>query len=307
MPQTNRIYRYQTQTANQQYGYPEPVGNQYVEQVSGKNFQGLRRQNQQFNSQAQNQYNGHFQNKNDRDVYANKQNGYPESAENQYGQKASNNNFQGERRPNQQFISDPRAAQNQQNNNYRNKNNFNAYADGNPTNGEGTKLRRYQVHRPGIKEDFFDVEERVIVRPAGSALIEFNRPTKKQDITQYRPNNNGYASKNYQSDSRGFKPYDQYGYNDRNQNEHFFSTAVPDCYGSQTPVHEYSPPATSFDYPGTQYHPTSFAPTTTAVYPTTVTVPSQTYQPPIPSDESYSSTSTFSRKLILILYSSIFI
>lgn len=68
-----------------------------------------------------------------------------------------------------------------------NANSRNAYAERMPytNSGEQVKLRRYQVQRPGIQKEFYDVEERTIVRPAGSALIELDAPTKKQDITDY--------------------------------------------------------------------------------------------------------------------------
>lgn len=37
----------------------------------------------------------------------------------------------------------------------------------------------YQVRRPAIQKQFYDVEERVIVRPVGSAILELNEPTSK--------------------------------------------------------------------------------------------------------------------------------
>lgn len=41
------------------------------------------------------------------------------------------------------------------------------------------KTRKYEVRRPAIQKQFFDIEERVIVRPAGSALVELDHPTSK--------------------------------------------------------------------------------------------------------------------------------
>ncbi|XP_055309939.1 putative uncharacterized protein DDB_G0277255 isoform X2 [Sitodiplosis mosellana] len=236
VPQTNRIYRYQS--TNQQYAYPvQRSGTQFRNQSPGQNFQ---------------------------------------------------NFLRGERPTNQQY----------------NENKYNGYANSMPyaNNGEQVKLRRYQIYRPGIKKEFYDVEERVIVRPVGSALIEFDPPSKKQDITEGRPNTRNYASNHNQYNFQGLRTN---GRSDdaSNQNGQFYSTSVSDCgygYDDQSPVYEYSPPATSFDSPKTQYHPTTFAPTattepTTNNYPTTgypPTVPSQTYLPPFSTDQSFTSSSS---------------
>ncbi|OAD53198.1 hypothetical protein WN48_10616 [Eufriesea mexicana] len=39
--------------------------------------------------------------------------------------------------------------------------------------------RKYEVRRPAIQKQFFDIEERVVVRPAGSAVVELDQPTSK--------------------------------------------------------------------------------------------------------------------------------
>lgn len=36
-----------------------------------------------------------------------------------------------------------------------------------------------QVRRPAIQKQFYDIEERVIIRPAGSAVVELDEPTSK--------------------------------------------------------------------------------------------------------------------------------
>lgn len=41
------------------------------------------------------------------------------------------------------------------------------------------KTRKYEVRRPAIQKNFYDIEERVIVRPAGSALVELDHPISK--------------------------------------------------------------------------------------------------------------------------------
>ncbi|XP_066585353.1 uncharacterized protein [Prorops nasuta] len=40
--------------------------------------------------------------------------------------------------------------------------------------------RKFQVRRPAIQKQFYDIEERVIVRPSGSALLELDEPTSKE-------------------------------------------------------------------------------------------------------------------------------
>lgn len=105
------------------------------------------------------------------------------------------------------------------------------YSQANPggmpyTNSEQIKLRRYRVHRPGIRKQFYDVEERVIVRPVGSALIELDPPTKKQDITDHRNsnNNNQYISRGSfdvqygaSNDQYSNSPNNQYSSTNNNQ------------------------------------------------------------------------------------------
>ncbi|XP_076761843.1 uncharacterized protein LOC143429889 isoform X2 [Xylocopa sonorina] len=39
--------------------------------------------------------------------------------------------------------------------------------------------RKFEVRRPAIQKQFFDIEERVVVRPAGSAVVELEQPTSK--------------------------------------------------------------------------------------------------------------------------------
>ncbi|XP_055545460.1 uncharacterized protein LOC129730284 [Wyeomyia smithii] len=41
------------------------------------------------------------------------------------------------------------------------------------------KSRKYKVRRPAIQNQFYDIEERVIVRPVGSALVELEHPISK--------------------------------------------------------------------------------------------------------------------------------
>ncbi|XP_055607684.1 mucin-2 [Uranotaenia lowii] len=43
------------------------------------------------------------------------------------------------------------------------------------------KSRRYKVRRPAIQNHFYDIEERVIIRPVGSALVELEQPISKTE------------------------------------------------------------------------------------------------------------------------------
>lgn len=132
------------------------------------------------------------------------------------------------------------------------------------------------------------------MRPAGSALIELETPSKKQDITEIRPNSRA-NSQQIQYNSNGPRT----SADSSNQNAQYYSTPVPDCGGydyNQSPVYEdqstaydYSPPATSFDNTDTQYHPTTFAPT-------------QTYLPPYSTDQS-STTARSKSNSFMIFFS----
>ncbi|XP_049955157.1 calphotin-like [Schistocerca serialis cubense] len=39
--------------------------------------------------------------------------------------------------------------------------------------------RKFEVRRPAIQKQFYDIEERVVIRPAGSALVELDEPTSR--------------------------------------------------------------------------------------------------------------------------------
>ncbi|XP_031832266.2 uncharacterized protein LOC116426836 [Nomia melanderi] len=41
------------------------------------------------------------------------------------------------------------------------------------------QTRKFEVRRPAIQKQFYDIEERVVVRPAGSAVVELEQPTSK--------------------------------------------------------------------------------------------------------------------------------
>ncbi|XP_021709049.1 flocculation protein FLO11-like [Aedes aegypti] len=43
------------------------------------------------------------------------------------------------------------------------------------------KSRRYKVRRPAIQNQFYDIEERVIIRPVGSALVELEQPASRTE------------------------------------------------------------------------------------------------------------------------------
>ncbi len=41
------------------------------------------------------------------------------------------------------------------------------------------KNRRVKVRRPALRKEFYDIEHRIIVRPAGSATLELSQPISK--------------------------------------------------------------------------------------------------------------------------------
>lgn len=40
--------------------------------------------------------------------------------------------------------------------------------------------RRVKVRRPALRKEFYDIEHRIIVRPAGSATLELSQPISKE-------------------------------------------------------------------------------------------------------------------------------
>ncbi|ODN05516.1 hypothetical protein Ocin01_01226, partial [Orchesella cincta] len=42
------------------------------------------------------------------------------------------------------------------------------------------KNRRVKVRRPALRKEFYDIEHRIIVRPAGSATLELSQPISKE-------------------------------------------------------------------------------------------------------------------------------
>lgn len=234
IPQTNRIYRYRS---NEQYNAPRSGQLQQSDDSQGAQpptqnihirIQSRPAEPQSARSQYRDQYNDQYRDQ-------------------QYNPSQMERNVQ--------ILNDRRGGNN--------------YARNMPytNNGEQTKLRRYQIHRPGIQKEFYDVEERTIVRPAGTALIELDPPTKKQDITNYEPQQFDQQRQYGQGGGQGGQGGGQ----------------IPDCgYGPQTPVYEYGPPSIGTPQQTPQYHPTTFLPPTNS-YPTTRRTNSQPTYPTYPS------------------------
>ncbi|XP_017790193.1 PREDICTED: uncharacterized protein LOC108572463 [Habropoda laboriosa] len=44
---------------------------------------------------------------------------------------------------------------------------------------QAVSTRKFEVRRPAIQQQFFDIEERVVVRPVGSAVVELDQPTSR--------------------------------------------------------------------------------------------------------------------------------
>lgn len=47
--------------------------------------------------------------------------------------------------------------------------------------------RKVKVRRPALRKDFYDIEHRVIVRPAGSATLELSQPISKEQQVSLSP------------------------------------------------------------------------------------------------------------------------
>lgn len=214
--------------------------------------------------------------------------------------------------------------QNQYDDNFQGQNNRRVYAGGMPytNNGEQVKLRRYRIHRPGIKKEFYDVEERTIIRPAGSALIELDPPSKKQDITDYQPyrgnlefsqgqfnsqkggrpfqggstkggrNNNGniggFGGQNGQNGQNGLNGQNGQNFNGPNDNVQYFIVDDQSGFGGQVPDCGYGGqvPVNEYGPPATNFG--NNQPQTPQYHPTTFAPPTNGY----PTTTSSYPTST---------------
>lgn len=215
MPATARIYRYKS--ANQQYAsaYPQSYPAQSVPQSGSASFSGQSKSNYNTNQQ-----------------YTNRQ---PVQYAPQSASGSSNGQSTSSYSTNQQYANAypayPAQYAPQTGNSFEGNYYGNGYA---PNAGSPVKTRRYQIHRPGIKKEFYDVEERVIVRPAGSALIELDPPIKKTPVNDDKSvGSYGQQSGSTSSaDGSAYRVSDCDGYGD-----FYPPNSIPD----QTPIYEYSP------------------------------------------------------------------
>lgn len=167
--------------------------------------------------------------------------------------------------------------------------------DSSANNGGQVKTRRYQIRRPAIKKEFYDIEEKVIIRPAGSALIELDTPiskTLKQD--SYAPGYNGQsqydAGQSYNRNQHQYQNPNDYnnpgqGYN---PNQVVYTPRPvynPNPNPGQIPLNgQANPRGIQCDH--RSRGPNQYQPTTTYLTPTTVT-----YQPTTPGQ--YFPTTTY--------------
>lgn len=184
--------------------------------------------------------------------------------------------------------------------------------DSNAVNGGQVKTRRYQIRRPAIKKEFYDIEEKVIIRPAGSALIELDSPISKQlKQDSYAP---GYGQREYSAgqaynpnqenqynqgfEQRVYSPrpvynpsYNPYPYpNQFNGNPRGINCDRGHGHGQsgQIPTTTYLTPTTTIGYqptttystPGQNFPTTTYAPTPNVYTSSSPQPPSRTYVPP---------------------------
>lgn len=63
------------------------------------------------------------------------------------------------------------------------------------------KNRRVKVRRPALRKEFYDIEHRIIVRPAGSATLELSQPISKTQKVMTGPTPKKYP--NHQTQETG--------------------------------------------------------------------------------------------------------
>lgn len=124
--------------------------------------------------------------------------------------------------------------------NYAVEPNANNYNNVNGNNAAAKSAK--QIRRPAIEKEFYDIEEKVIIRPAGRAIIELDTPVS-QAVKAANGNDNRYQSgfnspnqnNNYNSNyapANGVNQRGQYnsaqsGFNDPNQNSNYNVNYAP--------------------------------------------------------------------------------
>lgn len=173
----------------------------------------------------------------------------------------------------------------------------------NDQNGSGRgKTRRYQIRRPAIQKEFFDIEEKVVIRPAGSALIELDSATVRP-IAAHESQNRGDQSRNFNSAGQGRNnryapaPANCHDVGGSTQHQQFPSTDSYHPTTFSTP-RQYTPttyPSTP-QYPTTTQYPITPQYPTSTKYPSSSQYPTSTYSstPSYTSTDSYSSTPSYS-------------
>ncbi|XP_012265854.2 uncharacterized protein LOC105691741 [Athalia rosae] len=100
--------------------------------------------------------------------------------------------------------------------------------------------RKFQVRRPAIQKHFYDIEERVIVRPAGTALVELDEPISKvqKGPTVVKSFDESHREQHHHLENHGetihVTPSPIYAQEEHR--EHLHVTPVPVIVSSPTPV-----------------------------------------------------------------------
>lgn len=168
---------------------------------------------------------------------------------------------------NQTSESDEQNEQNNQNNQSTGENDQN---DGNVENNEPPKpvykTSKYEVRRPGIRKEFYDIEEKVLIRPAGSAIFELQHD---------KPHTAAIVNKHISQQ----QSYPQYAVDD----SQYYPQEAQYANHAYNPVIIQSVPSNGYDYNPGQAPPSAHIPYPTynynPVYPST-TVTSG-YVPPV--------------------------
>lgn len=129
------------------------------------------------------------------------------------------------------------------------------------------KTSRYEVRRPGIRKEFYDIEEKVQIKPAGSAIFELQHDKPQSSAIVNRHFNQQQSYPQYADDdgSQQYYPQDQQ-YANHGYNPVFIQSVPATGYGYNHAGHS-PPPRTHVTYPNTyNYNPVYPPPAVTPGY-----------------------------------------
>lgn len=134
------------------------------------------------------------------------------------------------------------------------------------------KTSKYEVRRPGVRKEFYDIEEKVFIKPAGTAIFELQHD---------KPHSSAIVNKHiYQQQSYPYPQYPQYADDSAQYYPQIQQYANHGYNPGYNPVVVQSVPSPGYDFAPPRPHvtyPTTYNP----VYPPTTITPG--YVPPVTS------------------------